>query len=383
MHTHTLVLHQRFSNTRRWAIAMVAVLALTLGVVFAVQAAPLNCSGGPTTRTLDLWARTGTLALADGTVVNIYGYAANNTDPARLPGPTLKACAGDTVNVALHNVDLPSASSLAVHGQTGLPADMVGVTAGNSKTYVFTAHAGTFVYQAGLTVDGPTQAALGLYGALVVYPTTAGQAYGTAATAYNDESLVLLSEIDPALNGVVPAPISTTFEMHDYAPKYWLINGKVFSSTNPISSTDPIQAPANDKVLLRYANAGFLEHSMGMLGLDQTIIAANGYLLPYSHGVVAETVPPGSTLDAIMIMPASGTYPLYDANQHIDNNGASGFGGMFTLVSPGTSLGINAAASVAPAGVISTVDNPPAVNIAPKPVDNSQSGKSIIVPPAQ
>src|SRR5512147_1381304 len=261
MHTHTLVLHHRFSNTRRWAIALVAVVALTLGAVFAAHAAPLDCSAGPTTRNVDLWAKPGTLAMADGTVVNVWGYASTSGDPAQVPGPVVQACAGDTVNVTLHN-QLSEDSSLAIHGQT-LRADTVGVAAGldnSGSPYTFVAHAGTFVYQAGLTANGARQAALGLYGALVVYPATTGQAYAPTATnantLFDSESLVLLSEIDPALNGIAPAPVNTAFDMHDYAPKYWLINGKSYPQT------DAIQGAAGSRVLLRYANAGFQEHSM-------------------------------------------------------------------------------------------------------------------------
>ncbi len=186
------------------------------------------------------------------------------------------------------------------------------------------------MYQAGLTVNGPKQAAMGMYGALVVYPATSGQAYTPTATntdtAFDSEALLVLSEIDPALNADPGA-----FDMQDYAPKYWLINGKSYPDTAPI------QAPPGSKVLLRYANAGFEEHSMGLLGMDQSIIAANGFLSPFAHGAVAETVPPASTMDAIITMPATvgEQHPLYDANQHIDNNGAasaSGFGGMMTFI---------------------------------------------------
>jgi FtsP/CotA-like multicopper oxidase with cupredoxin domain len=326
MHTNTLVLHQRFLNTRRWAIALLAVLALTLSVASAAHADPLtppNCAGSHPT-SFDLYAKPGTLTLADGTTVNIWGYAANSGDPAQVPGPTLIVCEGDNVTITLHN-GLGEVSSLAVHGQT-LPSDMVGANDGASKDYAFTAHAGTFVYQAGLTVNGPKQAALGLYGGLVVYPATSGQAYTptatNASTSFDSEALLLLSEIDPALNA---DPIN--FDMKLYAPKYWLINGKSYPQTEPITAT------AGSHVLLRYANAGFEEHSMGLLGLDQSIIAANGYLLPSSFGVVAETVPPAGTMDTIVTMPDSGgQYALFDGNQHIDNSGAAGLGGMLTFI---------------------------------------------------
>ena len=81
----------------------------------------------------------------------------------------------------------------------------------------------------------------------------------SASSAYNDEATLVLSEIDPALNNsATPA----TFDLRNYAPRYFLVNGKASPATAPIVST----AGAGNKVLLRYANAGLNSHSMGILG---------------------------------------------------------------------------------------------------------------------
>ncbi len=334
MHTQILVLNHRLANPRRWLIALVAALALTLSAFNAAHAAgltPPTCTGSSS---YELWAKPGTLTLADGATVNIWGYADTAGGAATVPGPVLVACDGDSVQITVHN-DLGTGepTSLAVHGHTSFRSDSVGIAAGASGVYSFTAHSGTFVYQAGLadltqtatSPAGPKQAAMGMYGALVVYPAAAGQAYAPSATntgtAFDSEALVLLSEIDPALNAD-----PNNFDMKDYAPKYWLINGKAYPDT------DPISAAAGSRVLLRYANAGNLEHSMGTLGLTQSVIAENGYLSPYAFGMVAETVPPAGSMDTIVTMPASGQYALFDGNQHIDNNGAVTLGGMMTFI---------------------------------------------------
>ena len=370
MHTNIFALPQRLSSSRRWLMALVMALAVAVAAAYSAHAAnipPVDCTTTHTT-SFDLWAKAGTLAMADGTTVNIWGYAANSGDAAQLPGPTLVACAGDNITINLHNVDIPNATSLAVHGQAGFAADRVGVTSTDpAKSYAFTARAGTFVYQAGLTPDGSMQAALGLYGALVVYPAN-GQAYDANST-FDAEQLVLMSEVDPALNGVAPAPVNISFDMGDYSPKYWLINGKSYPQTDPISVT------AGNRVLLRYANAGFEEHSMSLLGLNQSVIATNGYLSPYAHGVVAETVPPGSTMDTLVTMPAGGQYPLYDGNQHIDNNGANALGGMMTFINVTAAAAPQAAA---PAAQDTTVDVAP-----PASSKNPPQPTPIIVPPAQ
>ena len=138
-------------------------------------------------------------------------------------------------------------------------------------------------------------------------------AYG-ASTAFDDEAVLVLSEIDPAFNAN-PA----TFDMRFYAPKYWLINGQAHPDIPSIGTL------AGHKVLLRYLNAGLNDHSVGLLGLHQTVIAADGHLLPYVYQMVAETVPAGETLDAITSVPAGAPFNfkfvLYNAAEHLDNAG--------------------------------------------------------------
>jgi len=155
---------------------------------------------------------------------------------------------------------------------------------------------------------------------------TKGSAYGGEATAFADEALLVLSEIDPALNtSATPA----TFDMRTFAPKYFLINGKAFPDTAEISSG------AGHKLLLRYVNAGAKHHSMGALGLRQNFIAKDGNLLPTAAvAVTAETLATGQTGDALVSMPAgaAGRFAVYDAGLALHNSSAPGFGGMLTFV---------------------------------------------------
>ncbi len=282
----------------------------------------------------DLWAKTGSLTLPDGTSAPIWGYAANAADAATIPGPTLLATEGTALSITLHNVSIPSATSLTFPGTTAIP-DITGVAAGGSVAYTFAAGipAGTYLYEAGLTNDGASQVAMGLFGALVVRPTV---------PAYDDEALVVLSEIDPAFNA---AP--TTFSLQDFAPKYWLINGKGYPNTDPIAS-----APGS-RVLLRYVNAGLMHHSMTLVGLHQTIVAVDANVSTNPSRVVAFTVPAGGTADTITTIPATAPagakYALFDAAPRLDNSGRPAtpaatnpaytpiaFGGMLTFLTTTT-----------------------------------------------
>ena len=202
-----------------------------------------------------------------------------------------------------------------------------GIPAGT--TIIAVVAGASFTMSAAATADGSS----------VPVVLTKRPAYDSA-TPYNDEAVLVLSEVDPALNGA-PA----TFDMRNYAPKYFLINGK------PFPQTDVINSAANRKLLLRYVNAGARHHSMAVLGLRQSFIAKDASLLPTRNvAMVAETLAPGQTADAIATIPAVTTtsqFAVYDGSLMLHNNGVAGFGanppqfgGMLTFVAAsGTSSG--------------------------------------------
>ena len=316
----------------RLSLALLVITALLIGAPAlaaprsAPQAAPAGrMAAAPVAAplaapvTFNLCAGTSTLTLADSTSVPFWGFSnCSDTSPViTLPGPTLIVNEGDVVTVNLSN-QLGENVSIAFHGQ-GLTADTVGATPLGTTSYTFTAsQAGTFLYEAGLTPNGAKQVAMGLHGALVVLPAA-------LPTTYTSEKVLVLSEIDPALNN---APAS--FNMLDYAPKYWLINGE----SHP--DTDLIQAPAGSTLLVRYVNAGLTEHSMGLLGLDQTVIAKDGHART-AFRAVSETLAAGQTMDTLIEVPATvgARYPLYDTGRRLDNNGTAN-GGMMTFLEVGT-----------------------------------------------
>jgi hypothetical protein len=126
-----------------------------------------------------------------------------------------------------------------------------------------------------------------------------------------------LSELDPDLNA---AP--STFDMLDYQPVYWLINGEAYDDT------DAIPVVAGDQLLIRYLNPSFTHHTMQLLGLRQRVIARDGNLLAsattlLAFDAVAETIPAGQTTDVLVGIPAGATigdtYGLYNRQLHLTN----------------------------------------------------------------
>ena len=305
----------------------------------------------------DLYAERGTMALpaATPTTVNVFGYSTTAAAVTAPGGPTLVACAGTPVTINLYNGLTASGTapaettSLLFQGQP-MPPDRVGIAPGaTAKSYTLNvAQPGTYLYEAGLTPNAQHQTAMGLYGALVVRPATAGvpvvgQAYG-ATTPFDDEAVVLTSEIDPKLNN---AANPAAFDMRTYTPTYSLVNGDAYPNGTPIST-----APGR-KVLLRYVNAGILSHSMGVLGLNQTLIANDGSPYLDARHVVAETFGPGQTTDVITTIPAAATtgskYAVYDASLSLNNGSTTGLGGMLTF------LQVGASTATGPTSAISTV----------------------------
>ncbi len=334
------------------ATALLAAVPAAVSEAAGLPATPCTSAGGAAT--CNLWSKPGTLTLPGGATVNVWAYASSAGSAASVPGPVLIVNQGDVVTVNLTN-NLAEPSSLLFKGQQMVP-DTAGVAPGGSKTYSFTAsNPGTFLYEAGLSAGEPRQVAMGLYGTLVVRPASAGQAYADPSTAYTDEAQVVLGEIDPALNAN-----PTTFDIRNFAPKYFLVNGKAFPQTEAIATS------AGNKVLLRFVNAGLMPHSMSVLGLHQVLVATDGSPFSMSRGLVAETLGPGQTADAIVTVPGGATagskFALYDANLMLRNSSAAGFGGMLAFLTVGTAT---------PPGNDTTGPATTSTGLAPNPTNGS------------
>lgn len=317
------------STRSRSAAALTAVAVALLGLT-AVTAAPASAATD-----LDLYAVRGTNAIMPGgESVPVWGYSTNGDPVARPGGPTLVVDQGEQVTITLHN-QLDEASGLLLQGQELVP-DLTGAAPGTSTSYTFTAdQPGTFLYEAAPVPNAQHQVLMGLYGALVVRPSgAAGTAYGTTATSFDEESVLVLGEIDPALNNL---PDPSTFDMRKFTPRYFLINGRAHPGTEPIATT------GGHDLLLRYVNAGSQYHSMEVLGAHQSIIGLDGSPLGAARRYVAETIGPGQTADALVTAPESSVdvaMSLFDGSLllHNSNVASGGFGGMVAPVEVAANL---------------------------------------------
>jgi FtsP/CotA-like multicopper oxidase with cupredoxin domain len=290
-------------------------------------------TASPANQAIDLCATTGTVTLPGNLAVPVWGFvhkgaAADCSDvagTATLPGPVLGVDEHDVVTLNVTNA-LPPGHTISVE-VPGLSFDAGATDAavGSTVSRTFTADApGTYLYQS--AGDGERQTAMGMYGALIVRSTTAGQAYDGAG-AYDVEARLVLSAVDPAFNAD-----PDNFDMRRYLATYWLINGKAHPDT------DIIHAAAGQKVLLRYVNAGHDNTTMTLLGMDERVIARDAHVLGNAFDAHAETIPAGETEDVVATVPAASSglpngFPLYNRQLHL-GNGAPGDspGGMMTFI---------------------------------------------------
>ena len=248
----------RTSISRRtsWGLTLMLLLALLSVVLLAgnglaaAQTGPAEgiiCTDGPN---FTLTTKTGYIGTPDDNVVYMWGYSAGSS-AFQHPSPVLCVNEGETVTVILHNT-LPEDVSITFPGQDNVMADgapaqpqfdgggnltsltQVAAANGGSVTYSFQANSpGTFVYQSG--TDPAKQVRMGLFGALIVRPALGpNYANNRPDSQFNPDTefMVLLSEIDPYLNQAVERQVvngqAYNFNMANYHPRYWLINGRGF-----------------------------------------------------------------------------------------------------------------------------------------------------------
>jgi FtsP/CotA-like multicopper oxidase with cupredoxin domain len=269
-------------------------LALMVAVTLLLTPAAFAAAPGITGPTFSLTAQQAYLNQPDGEAVYSWGYGCNGspagfaptlpnqTCPSmQVPGPTLIVTEGQSVTVNLIN-QLPAAAGntsilfpgftvTATGGVTGLLTQEA-AAGGGTVTYTFTASApGTHAYYSG--TQGDLQIEMGLYGAIIVLPSTipancnsgyhalnaqaqgsgsqahpgvtetdfrlAHAAYDHPGSCYDREYLFQWAEMDSRIHRQAAAQVaalgnctagavgcSLSVQTEPYHPAYFLINGR-------------------------------------------------------------------------------------------------------------------------------------------------------------
>lgn len=307
----------------------------------------------------NLTAKAFQMTMPDGRPVTMWGFSRGGGDPS-VPGPVLEVPAGDdTLTIQLTN-QLPVPVSLWILGQdlsnntgpvwTSFPDDTVVGTGsrptgdyrarvrsfahetapGATQTYTWSNFkAGTYLLQSG--TNPAVQVQMGLYAA-VKKNHAAGRAYSDADTAFDGETILVFSEVDPAFHHAVTIdmyghgkPVSSAI---DFRPRYFLLNGKAFPQTElPL-----VKATAGETILVRFLNAGIQTYVAALNGPDMTVIAEDGYELKNFKSQYSVILPPAKTTDVLISADAGGNFALFDRRLHLTNAQRMP-GGMLTYVS--------------------------------------------------
>lgn len=355
-----------------------------LWVVLRWAAAGLFATGAsqPMAATVTLCAEPYTQSLPGVANIPMWGYRpalsvaacdANAGVGTASPGPLITVPAGDTtLAITLVNkLTVPTSIVLAAQalpsdgGPPVMAVDLVGpgcapaadpqncrvrsftgeTAAGTSRTYTFTnLKPGTYLYQSG--THPQVQIQMGLFGMVKQDATLAGSTgrllYANANAGFDLDVPVVLSEIDTEQHARIAATLGsadpTTWKAGgnstlNYAPRFFLINGKVFDAANPAASDLAVSAPAGTRIVLRLANAGLRSRSLMLNGGTWKLLTEDGNPYAAAREQTTALLPANKTSDALLISTAVGdgstnsSLAIFDRRGGTDNFDGSSMGG--------------------------------------------------------
>jgi FtsP/CotA-like multicopper oxidase with cupredoxin domain len=369
------------SNTR---MLLVPVLVLLLAASAYASAPGITATNTDPGITFDLTAQSSLITQPDGQAVYSWGYgcvaaSAPTFVPAaittgfcntmQVPGPTLVVTQGQSVTVKLTNNLPPSAGNTSilfpgfvVTTSGGVPGLLTQEAAPNGTvTYTLTASTpGTRAYFSG--TQGDLQVEMGLYGAIIVLPSTiplncdnglaasnmnaqihwgegdfrlAHAAYNHPNACYDREYLFQFSEMDPRIHrqaeeqvslagncSAGAAGCSLNVATEPYHPAYFMINGRSMpDDMDPNYASQYPHQPYNgnphmhpgEQVLIRVIGQGRWQHPFHEHGNHVRILARDGNLIltQSSLGLAGPllfttTTTPGQAFDGIFYFTGRG-----------------------------------------------------------------------------
>jgi len=308
-----------------------------------------------------------------------------------LPAPIIGTDEGVEFYLALTNIglvvrpDLDDSHTIHWHGFPnaasifdGVPEVSIAVPPGRTFPYYYKpVRPGTYMYHCHfedvehvqMGMDGIVYVRPGQNSGLAIeYPLGSGKYYskfayndGDGHTGYDREFALLLNEFWTTPHDNLESIQESVWP--DYKANYWVINGRVYPDTakrgdhpdleldgqvrQPVSSL--IQLNPGDRVLLRFANLGYEQHTMQLPGIEMRVVGEDATLLgDKRYSTHTLYIGPGEARDVIIQAPLFdgtpglthtddwGTYNVYylkNRSPHkLVNAGVSGLGGMMTEV---------------------------------------------------
>lgn len=261
---------------------------------------------------MKMWT-TYTKTLWDSTQITTWGFSEGSKYPV-LPGPTLYAEEGDTVVISIRNQSQGAPHTIHWHGldvdqaNDGVPSTSFLLEHMQDSTYTFIApHPGTYLYHC--HVASIVHVQMGMYGSFTVKPRGSENEVWEGGPAFDKEYLWLMSEVDKSWHENVPVHYSTDslypeFEVPEYNPDYFLINGNSHHQLRSDGETDIYTSNVSDIVLLRLSNVGYhLNEIIFPSGINSQIISSDGRPLPSFENKDTLLIGPGERYSVLLQSP--------------------------------------------------------------------------------
>lgn len=268
-------------------------------------------------------------------------YATALTFNGQTPGPIIRLAEGDQVKIVLHN-QMKTPTSLYFHGMTlpyavdGLPRKEAGLVApGETFAYQFVATVpGTYWYHP--QAPNLDQLARGLYGAIVVEPSSMPKTYE------RDQVLVIgqfqaqdrqisaqeqKAARESATKAIKQSPNAEASGATMQTVNYFTINGKCAPANKPI------EVKNGERIRFRFINASQQTVPLFISGHKFEIVATNGSESLEPHvSRDSFTMFPGDRYDLELITDNPGTWSLSSMLPVQNSNNGRFPGGLATVI---------------------------------------------------
>ncbi len=245
----------------------------------------------------------GVYELENGGQVQFWGFG-DNTPPnpgnkVFIPGPTLRFTQGDSAIVHFQN-NSPEMHTIHFHGldanqaNDGVPHTSLEIAPNLTFDYSFNCtNAGTFIYHCHVLTT--LHVAMGMYGLVIVDPSSGPGTLVDNGTSYQQEFSLLSSEFDLDWNNnpISPGPF------HLFEANYLMLNGK--SGTQLHDGEHDIVSSVGDHFALRLANIGYGKTIFQWpSSVSAQIILSDGRPVPTMPNVSEVSLYPGERYDLLM-----------------------------------------------------------------------------------
>lgn len=223
----------------------------------------------------------GLITQPDGVDVYFQGFS-NATGSLNVPGETLMAQEGDTLEIMIVNT-LGSDHSFVIDGVV----DSGRIRGGESKTVSFNANSsGSYLYYDGM--NAPYNRLVGLHGSLAIMPAGSSTELYSGSPTFVQQYTWIFNDIDPAWHDLISqgrTPRSA------YKPYYFTLNGLSMRVPGSADYADPaidagynkdtsLSGSIGDRALIRVLNAGMCGHAVHWHANHVEWLSQNGSVRP-------------------------------------------------------------------------------------------------------